>query len=339
MTFIKVLIFCLSFSRRLDTVKHIHPEAVRYFITEIREFAHTLGKQNFYIIGEITGGFDFAVETQRKTGLNAALGLNRIPEAMEQAAKGYADFSDYFDIFRNSPAADEEENRWYRNNVVTMFDDHDMVSQTEEHKQRFCADTDRASLLLNALCINLFTMGIPCIYYGTEQGFDGQGDHDKYIRECMFAAPFGAFRTSDRHFFQEDHPVYRGFASMAELRNRHLPLCFGRQYIREISQEGSPFAVPVKPEDRPYSGVYGWSRIYSSEELVILVNCSLNSDVTVLVSIDYDLHEEGEFFMELYRSDGKPLAEAVKVEEHDQRKAVKVSVPKHGCMVLKNTVT
>lgn len=40
---------------RLDTVKHMDPGAARIFSSSIHEFAESIGKENFYIIGEITG--------------------------------------------------------------------------------------------------------------------------------------------------------------------------------------------------------------------------------------------------------------------------------------------
>ena len=40
---------------RVDTVKHMDPGATRYFASVIHEFAQSLGKENFYLIGEITG--------------------------------------------------------------------------------------------------------------------------------------------------------------------------------------------------------------------------------------------------------------------------------------------
>ena len=53
-------------------------------------------------------------------------------------------------------------------------------------------------MLLNALALNATTLGIPCIYYGTEQGFDGAGDNDRFIRESMFGGTFGRFtRATD----------------------------------------------------------------------------------------------------------------------------------------------
>jgi glycosidase len=41
---------------RIDTVKHISLEEARNFCGAIREFADSLGKRNFLIVGEIAGG-------------------------------------------------------------------------------------------------------------------------------------------------------------------------------------------------------------------------------------------------------------------------------------------
>jgi len=41
---------------RIDTVKHMDMGATRYFVSVIREFAQSIGKENFFLLGEITGG-------------------------------------------------------------------------------------------------------------------------------------------------------------------------------------------------------------------------------------------------------------------------------------------
>ena len=72
----------------------------------------------------------------------------------------------------------KESHVWFRNKVVTSFDDHDQVRKGN-NKARFCADKDADKVVLNVLALNATTLGIPCIYYGTEQGFDGHGDNDR----------------------------------------------------------------------------------------------------------------------------------------------------------------
>jgi glycosidase len=63
---------------------------------------------------------------------------------------------------------------WFGQHVVTMFDDHDQVSKGNQ-KRRFWGTDEYRKLIFNALAVNLTTAGIPCIYYGTEQGFDSGG--------------------------------------------------------------------------------------------------------------------------------------------------------------------
>jgi glycosidase len=74
---------------RIDTVKHMDPGATRYFASAIHEFTQSIGKENFYLIGEITGGRKNAFKTLDTTGLNAALGIDDIPDKLEYMVKGY----------------------------------------------------------------------------------------------------------------------------------------------------------------------------------------------------------------------------------------------------------
>lgn len=89
------------------------------------------------------------------------------------------------------------------------------------------------------LALNATTLGIPCIYYGSEQLFDGEGGGDaadRFIRESMFGGKFGAFRSRGRHFFIEDNQhVYQELSKIHKLRSQQLTLRRGRQFLRPIS--------------------------------------------------------------------------------------------------------
>src|SRR5947208_3249628 len=162
---------------RVDTVKHMDLGAARVLGSSMKEFAARIGKDNFYLIAEITGGRSFAFDTLGITGLDAALGIDDIPDKLEFLAKGYRDPGDYFGLFRNSELVGQGSHTWFRNKVVTLFNDHDQVSKGS-NKARFCADKDKAKGVVAALALNAMTLGIPCIYYGTEQLFDGHGSGD-----------------------------------------------------------------------------------------------------------------------------------------------------------------
>jgi hypothetical protein len=124
---------------RVDTVKHMDLGASRFFGSVIHEFAQTIGKENFYLIAEITGGRDFAFRTLETTGLDAALGVDDIPDKVEYLVKGARNPEDYFSLFRNSLLVQKESHIWFRNKVVTMFDDHDQVRKGSR-RARCCAD-------------------------------------------------------------------------------------------------------------------------------------------------------------------------------------------------------
>src|SRR5262249_3785616 len=60
---------------RIDAAKHMGAEALRAFCDLIREFAQSIGKERFLLVGEITGGREHAWEMVEKTGMDAALGI------------------------------------------------------------------------------------------------------------------------------------------------------------------------------------------------------------------------------------------------------------------------
>ncbi|MBY0431157.1 MAG: hypothetical protein K2Q10_08165, partial [Rhodospirillales bacterium] len=262
---------------RIDTVKHMEIGATRHFALAIHEFAQSLGKENFLLVGEITGGRTRAFETMELTGLDAALGVDEIGRKLDEVPKGKCDPAEYFALFRNSAVMGRESHAWFGRHVVTMLDDHDQVWKNG-HKARFCADPGNEGnfrFLLPAIALNLLTLGIPCLYYGTEQGFDGWGDNDRFLRECMFGGQFGSLQSAGHHFFNEDHPTYREIARLAAVRHQHLALRRGRQYLREVSISGTEgdFAAPRLVSGQ-LRGIVAWSRLFAGSEVL----CAINTD-------------------------------------------------------------
>ena len=317
---------------RLDTVKHMDPGAARLFASEIHEFAQELGKENFYLIGEITGSRQNAFSTLELTGLDAALGIADIQQNLENVIKGYADPSDYFGLFRNSILVGKESHVWFRDKVVTMVDDHDKVCQGS-YKARFCAKGNGNSLMLNALALNAMTIGIPCIYYGSEQLFDGQGGEDRYIREAMFGGNFGAFRSKGRHFFNTESYVYKELSKILTIRQDRIALRRGRQYLREISGNGKDFGLPrLINGATEIKSIIPWSRIFNGEELVLAISTDVDFPLTAWVTIDSDLHTKGDIFYCIYSVDPAQISKTVAVEERNG-KALLITVPKAGFVI------
>ncbi len=224
-------------------------EALRTFCDVIREFAQSIGKERFLLVGEVAGSREHAWEVVEKTGLDAALGIEDVPGKLERMVTGYADPADYFSLFRNWVLDEPAGHRWYRNQVVTLVDDHDQVRKGSA-KWRFCGDGRFRDLAFNVMAVQLTTMGIPCVYYGSEQGFDSGGrpsGSDVVLRENMFGGRFGGLCTQGRHFFNEDGDLYRALAALIDLRKKLLPLRRGRQVLHRISGDG----VTLRPAAPP----------------------------------------------------------------------------------------
>lgn len=316
---------------RVDTVKHMDPGATRYFSACIHEFTQSIGKEHFILIGEITGGRANAFALREATGINAALGIDDIPDKLEYLAKGRRNPAEYFELFRNSFELGKDSHTWFRDKVVTLYDDHDQVRKGND-KARFCADGTQA-LAANVLALNALTLGIPCIYYGSEQGFDGVGGNDRYIREAMFGGAFGPFRAHDRHCFDETHPLYRSLAAVLAVRREHLALRRGRQYLRAISGNGQDFGEPQMVGGALRS-VVAWSRLFLDREWLCAINTDPDAGRAAWVGLDFDLNPIGARLVCLYASDPAQIGGALVVAApRPEWRAVWLALPAAGCAI------
>lgn len=301
---------------RIDAAKHIPKSICREFSQAIGAYATSIGKENFLIVGEITDNV-IALNYLSLFGslldraLTAVLDINQSPVLLAGAAKGTLDPRAFFSRFR----LDTDLTRYVQTGRlhVSVLDDHDMSCKS--HKERFAAGNDtphRFWQAANAVAIQLLTPGIPCLYYGTEQGFDGnEGYHDygiepqrfgedRYVREGMFGGAFGAFATSGCHFFDTNHPTYLRIAAINRLRRREDPLGrtlrLGICYPRETSICGAPFGLPGAGE------VFAWSRVLPYVEVVVAMNTHGLEPRGAEVTVDATLHKQGHLRV-LYRAD------------------------------------
>lgn len=247
--------------------------------------------------------------------------------------KGYRNPNDYFSLFRNSELVNKDSHIWFRNKVVTSFDDHDQVRKGG-WKARFCADAHASKVVLNVLALNAMTLGIPCIYYGSEQCFDGRGGSDRYIRESMFGGEFGAFRTRGVHFFNEDNQVYQELAKILEIRRKNIVLRRGRQYLRPISgrDDGVRFSLPEMVGGQIRS-VVPWSRIFNGKEVLLAINTDYDQSRTAWVTIDNDLHQAGDVLKCIYSTDVAQIGQVITVESRNG-KALLLTVPATGFVIF-----
>jgi len=199
---------------------------------------------------------------------------------------------------------------------VSILDDSEHVFGD---KFRFSTDAVSDRQVVVAVALQLLTLGIPCIYYGTEQCLSGPeasmrkwlpewGRSDRYLREAMFGPVhprssgrsgipedgldsslpgFGAFGTSGRHCFDEAHPVFQEIASLIRIRQRHEALQSGRQYLRQTRTAGEPFAMTGRGE------LIAWSRILGADEFLCIINSDWLTPHSADLVIDRDLNAKG----------------------------------------------
>ncbi len=102
-----------------------------------------------------------------------------------------------------------------------------------------------------------------CIYYGTEQGFSGQGG-DNEMREAMFDKS-----TPGRNLLNTNCRIYQEIAKIADVMRKTQALRFGRMYYRQISGDGIHFGFPYG-----YTYTLAFSRLLYGQEVLVAYNVS-----------------------------------------------------------------
>jgi alpha-amylase len=138
-------------------------------------------------------------------------------------------------------------------------------------------------------------LGTPCIYYGTEQGFWGEGPGDEHIREAMFDP-----NDESRDFLNKECAIYREIAEIARVNRAHNALRFGRMYFREISGNGRDFGLP---QGQPCT--LAFSRVLANEEILVAYNTSVSDARTDCVIVDCGLRRPGDRMQYLYGGEGE----------------------------------
>mgnify|MGYP005841535483 CR=1 FL=1 len=335
---------------RIDTVKHIERSASRRFCSAIREYCEVIGKENFLLLGEVTGGEYMAASYLDVFGqnLDAILDIGESKALLSAFAKGLGDPKAFFSMYSSTDllGTHREVGRYH----VSVLDDHDMVGNP---KRRFAAGVAigaRYEQVAHAIGIVLTTLGIPSIYYGTEQAFDGTADchdysiepqlsfEDRYIREAMFGGSFGAFRTEGCHFFDPNHPTYLRIAAIARVRNASdltgMALRRGRQYLREMAAaKGEAYRLPDAGE------IAAWSRLLFHTEVLVCLNTHGTERRAAFITVDAGLQPPGTTLSVLYRGDWsddalrQPPRETLTVESHEGRSVVWVDLPPAGMLI------
>jgi len=295
---------------RIDTLKHVERAFAQTFCNAMREFALSIGKANFFTFGETKDNEEglaaytgrYTTEEDSQLGADASLDFP-LQWKLGPAAKALAAASDVEDVFDLRRRVQREKNLLSSHGdasrfFVTFLDCHD-------DSNRFLyprAGGDLTAQLTLGLGCVFALQGIPCLYYGTEQGLQGTAelydpDYDpgrdgkpEHVREALWGKP-GAF---DRQ-----HPLFVQIRTLARLRADEPGLRYGRQYFRPVSGNNADFGPSTVR-----GGLIAFSRVLNDREVVVVANTSTQAGFSGWVLVDARINDDDTRFDVVYSNLG-----------------------------------
>ncbi|MFN7143390.1 MAG: alpha-amylase family glycosyl hydrolase [Myxococcota bacterium] len=236
---------------RIDTLKHVEHGFWQEFCPAIRDHCSLIGKEKFLMFGESFDGDD------------QLIGSYTFDEEVDSVVYFSQKYQIYDDVFKyNQPTTKVQTLLQARDTnfgttahtrgaglpprdiLVNFMDNHDIP--------RFLFDKDSVPALKSALTYLLTQDGIPCLYYGTEQGF--AGGNDPANREPLWLSGYDM-----------DGDLFRHTAALTALRQAYAPLRRGDFTIRWVTDRVSG------EED---SNILAFERAYEGESVLVVINTS-----------------------------------------------------------------
>jgi glycosidase len=289
---------------RVDAVKHMGPLACSRFCSNIREYAYTLGKRGFFLYGEVAQADDdlynryIGENTSSQDGNQTVFfGIDSVLDfrlaegngngALRDVIKGFQGPQTLFD--RLEAQRDRALNRGEIGRyLVTFVDNHDSFWQPGGRFANGAPDEQVIAAIGYLLC----SLGTPCIYYATEQGFSGHGG-DNQMREAMFDKA-----TAGRNLLNTGCNIYQEISKIAQVMRDNQALRFGRMYFRQISGDGQHFGMPFG-----LTYTLAFSRILYPQEVLVAYNVDSNTRHDSVI-VDATLHKPGSTMRFLYGGTG-----------------------------------
>jgi glycosidase len=202
---------------RIDTVKHVEPEFWEVFCPAIRAHARDLGKENFLLFGEVFSGDETLQASYTQTGqLDSLVWFSEKYRVFDGVFKQGGATSAIEELYA------ERALLWGQSPQeggvglapvdlpIHFLDNHDVA--------RFLSEQPSEQALQAALAFMYLAEGLPILYYGTEQGFDG--GNDPANREPLWDSGY-----------RRDGALFLWLASLAALRAETEPLRRGDMHF------------------------------------------------------------------------------------------------------------
>jgi glycosidase len=263
---------------RVDTALEVDMGFWQYFCPAIHAYAAAGGDTNFFMFGEADTGSETTVASYTGTEDGGPFEFDSVVDYplydnVIQSVFATATGATFL-IQNHYNAVDTYYDPVSRRQLVTFLDNHDnprFLSTSEAD-----GDTNRLKVAL----VFLYTScGIPCLYYGTEQGFDGTTDPND--REDMFAGEFKdgpdgtveSLSSPGVDNFNMTHPLFQWVAKLNNFRRLYPALTLG-SYINRASNSSGP-------------GLFAYSRILGTQEVFVVFNTASSSQTLTACTLTY----------------------------------------------------
>jgi glycosidase len=236
---------------RIDTVKHVEMGFWQDWCPRIHSFAATSGKPDFFMFGEVwdndakcgsytgtQGGGPFKLDSTVDFPLYFT-----VNSVFATATGNTKQIEDHYAALTNFDAT-------ARDRLVTFLDNHDLTRFMNSANAN--GNTNRLAV---ALAFLYTARGIPCLYQGTEQAFDGGGDPNN--REDMFDGAFEQGPSLGDNFNMA-HPMFQLAAKLNNFRRLYPALQTGI-HSNLFSTAGGP-------------GLFAYSRRLGTQEVFVVFN-------------------------------------------------------------------
>lgn len=253
---------------RIDTVKHVELDFWQDFGPALRSFAAAnLGKTNFFQYGECFDGDPAKNGSYTGTVAGGAFALDSVLwYPMYFTALGVFRDGSPTQWLSNVLADSVEYDPAARPRLLNFLDNHDngRFMGFGSNAQR---DDARARM---ALAWNHTATGIPLVYYGAEQEFDGGSD--PWNREDMWDGAWD-FGPSVGDNFDMTAPLYRTLRRLGEARQALPALRRGTQ--TDVASNGAG------------AGLYAYYRTLTGEETVLVAVNTAAAANTLVIDPDF----------------------------------------------------
>lgn len=243
---------------RIDTLKHVEHGFWQDFCPRIRKHAASLGKRNFFMFGEAFTGEDRLIGSYTfNNEVDSAFYFSQkyVLDSVFKYGGRTVELKRLFDQRANNYGTQPHEDGVGlppTQVLVNFLDNHDVARFLYEKK----IANGGIEALHSALVYLLTQDGIPCIYYGTEQQFDGGNDPNN--REDLW-----------RSGYNQKNPTFQWIAELNTIRKNHEPL--RRGLMQFVMWTGDETKDGGEDSDAG-SGILAFERYTDNDRVLVVIN-------------------------------------------------------------------